>query len=87
MSHACLGFNAASCTDDLAWFENTRRTPFLFPSNKMGPDLIFVLRLPSHRYFWVVVQVNYLSDANLGHKTAINDVTPSQFYVEQVCQI
>src|SRR5208283_1570208 len=51
----CLGYKADTYAGDLRWFENAQKTPFLFPSNHMGPDLVFVLRLPQDQYFWVVV--------------------------------
>jgi hypothetical protein len=87
----CLGYNATTHTEDLAWFSNPRRRPFLFPSRFMGPDLVFVLRLPNGRYIWVVVQARYRSKEALGDtgvEKAIRTLTPSKFYICKVsCEI
>jgi hypothetical protein len=83
----CLGFKAKTYKEDLQWLGNERKTPFLFPSNHMGPDLLFALRLSEDRYLWVVVQAKYCSEAKLSREDtakALKSVTPSQFFVNKV---
>ena len=86
ISHVRLGTSARTYEDDLRWFEQTTMTPFLFPSNFMGPDLLFVLQLAKGEYLWVAVQSKYSSDALSDHdmEKAIRSVTPSAFYVDKV---
>ena len=49
-SHA-VGCSPSSSTDTLKWLQNAQRSAFCFPSNNVGPDLIFVLRLTNDNTF------------------------------------
>jgi hypothetical protein len=83
----CLGFDATKYSDDLQWLKNPKKQPFLFPSNFMGPDLIFVLRLSNEHLLWVVVEARYRSKCALDNaavENAIKTLTPSKFYLPKV---
>jgi hypothetical protein len=82
-----LGSSASSWREDVAWFSSRNRTPFLFPSNFMGPDILFALQLESGSFLWVAVQSRYRSKPTLSKaqvEDAITTVTPSEFYVHAV---
>jgi hypothetical protein len=82
-----FGYNVAGFKDDLEWFKNPRNTPFLFPSNYLGPDIVFVLQLSNERLVWVVVQARYCSELWLGEKVAkdaMRTLTPDKFYLHKV---
>ncbi|KAJ7479802.1 hypothetical protein FB451DRAFT_1086365 [Mycena latifolia] len=71
------------------WLTHDVDTPFFFPDNFLGPDILFVLELGDEdkSRIWVAVQSKYSSKALLGKKTlekALRSVTPSRFYLGEV---
>ncbi|KAJ6472325.1 hypothetical protein C8R47DRAFT_726863 [Mycena vitilis] len=68
------------------WLKHEIETPFLFPDNKMSPDIMFVLELgdKAHSRIWVAVQSKYSSEKLLAKSTlesALRSVTPQRFYL------
>jgi hypothetical protein len=78
-----LGLDASGWKDVLKWLNNQHNIPICFPSNLMGPDLFFVLRLQDGRLIWIAKQAKcYKGEAGLGKdlNRAIRSVTPSNYY-------
>jgi len=77
------------------WLRHRTRTAFCYPSQKTGPDIIFILRLTKPReshasYIWVVVQAKFCRANKFPNiktrdlKDAIKSVTPERFCMDEV---
>ena len=88
-SSANLGTNAKSSDRTMSWLEHRRHSPFCFPDQSMGPDIMFVLQLSDQSLIWVALQTKYskgrkgrLEKGLLRH--AIASVTPSNYFLDKV---
>ncbi|THU87878.1 hypothetical protein K435DRAFT_842364 [Dendrothele bispora CBS 962.96] len=89
----CLAEHANDTASVERWLRHRTHTAFCYPTIKMGPDLIFVLKLTSPndevRYLWVAVQVKWYraeQSPNLKKdelEDAIRSVTPGYYFLEQ----
>jgi len=84
-----LGINAKTPEETIAWLDHRSHSPFCFPVDSMGPDLIFVLRLADRSMIWVALQAKFSSGKNgsLSRpflRRAMRSVTPSNFFFDKV---
>ncbi|KAF8737072.1 hypothetical protein AX14_013518 [Amanita brunnescens Koide BX004] len=85
---ATLGTNAKTPDSTLQWLAHEVRAPVCFPSNAMGPDVLFVLRLANGKFLWVALQAK-LSSGRSGFlekrlvKSAVRSVTPKHFFLDK----
>lgn len=86
---ATLGTNAITAHSTLEWLKHRSRTPFCFPDNNMGPDVLFVLKLQNGKLLWVALQVKLSTIGRLLDKNAVQDairsVTPKNFFLNRAC--
>ena len=87
-----LGMNAKTPAETTAWLNHRSHSPFCFPVDSMGPDLIFVLRLADGSTIWVALQAKFSSGKNgsLSRpflRRAMRSVTPSNFFFDKVSYI
>jgi hypothetical protein len=79
-----LGYSPRTVKDTLAWLEDPQQTLFCFAANKVGPDLIFVLRLPDESLLRVVIQ--FKTEEDMGPdktENALRTTDPTQFTAER----
>ncbi|KAJ7439812.1 hypothetical protein B0H11DRAFT_2101093 [Mycena galericulata] len=87
------GLFGRSCgpADTMSWLEHRFKTPFCFPDDNMGPDILCVLKLDDGSLMWVAVQVKFWgntnnlqngkpADLNQRLRKAIRSTVPSQFW-------
>jgi hypothetical protein len=93
----CLGEHANDMEGVVRWLRHRSHTAFCFPPPKMGPDLLFILKLTKPgedsagtRYIWVVVQAKWHrahERSNLRRNEvlgAISSVTPDRYFMDRV---
>ncbi|KIJ99806.1 hypothetical protein K443DRAFT_8140 [Laccaria amethystina LaAM-08-1] len=83
-----LGMNVKTPAETTAWLNHCSHSPFCFPVDSMGPDLIFVLRLADGSTIWVALQAKFSSGKNgsLSRpflRRAMRSVTPSNFFFDK----
>lgn len=84
-----LGVNAKSPALTLSWLEHRMHSPFCFPHQSMGPDVMFVLRLSDGSLIWVALQTKWSrgEQGNLAKRLllqAMKSVTPSKYFLDKV---
>ncbi|KAF8169872.1 hypothetical protein K438DRAFT_1982996 [Mycena galopus ATCC 62051] len=73
-------------TATLEWLRHATRVPICFPSQLMGPDLLFILRLQDGKRIWVAVQSKYENSSLLSKEKleeALRSVTPKNYFSSQ----
>jgi hypothetical protein len=76
------GRTCQSEAETLAWLQNPQRTAFCFPADKVGPDLILVLRLSDKSLVRVLFQFKQRLEPTMSRKKiadALGTTDPSQF--------
>ncbi|KAJ7186481.1 hypothetical protein C8R46DRAFT_879948 [Mycena filopes] len=84
-SHS-IGTHARNFEGVLRWLKHEERAPICFPPQKMGPDLLFILRLQDGRRIWVAVQVKFDNTPLLKETAllgALRSVTPAAFFGDE----
>ncbi|KAF9446423.1 hypothetical protein P691DRAFT_627847, partial [Macrolepiota fuliginosa MF-IS2] len=83
-----LGVNAKSPTSVLDWLGHRTHSPFCFPHQSMGPDVMFILRLSDGSLIWVALQTKWSrgDKGNLAKRLllqAMKSVTPSKYFLDK----
>ncbi|KAJ7581612.1 hypothetical protein C8J56DRAFT_248900 [Mycena floridula] len=80
-----MGYRATCIEDTGRWLDHEIPVPFLFPTEHMGPDILFCLLLWDKRKILVAVQTKFRKrfDQLMPRQTmqaAVNTVTPATFW-------
>ncbi|KAG6908568.1 hypothetical protein DXG01_004126 [Tephrocybe rancida] len=83
-----LGVNAETTRETSQWLKHESAIPVCFPHLRMGPDLLFVLRLADGSTIWVALQAKFSLGKNgmltrLLLRQAMRSVTPSKFFIDK----
>lgn len=71
--------------DTIEWLNHRHRysSPFVFPDNNMGPDVLFVLQLEDGTFIWVALQAKYHKNPIYGKNLAkaVRTMAPDKYWV------
>lgn len=84
-----LGANGREASGTKSWLDHAdkMRPPFCFPHPRMGPDILFILRLSDGSLIWVALQAKHSMGKRLTNEVlsrAVRSVTPSKYFMGKV---